>query len=319
MTGPVGDDGLDEKVSVVLLTFNCGDRLDPILDHLLALKVPIIAVDNASADDTVRTLRSRTGIQVITLDRNIGAAARTIGIEAAQTPYVACCDDDGWFERDGLRIAAELLDEYPKLAVVNGRILVGEEQRLDPISAEMEASPLPDRAGIPGRVLAGFMAGAVIVRRDAFLQVGGYDRRYFIGGEEETVALPLMKAGWEMRYVDSVVVHHRPSLANVDQLRGYGFRNTLWTAWLHRPLPSALRWTLYTLLDRPFNRDWLWGLAAAVRGLPWVLQHRTAPDPTLEHDLRQLDQRRFADSDSRLVRRCSSAVTIRQRVRDHAG
>lgn len=303
MTGPTRADALGEKVSVVLLTFNCGDRLDPILDHLLALGIPIIAVDNASADNTVQVLRARTGINVIALDRNIGAAARNIGMEAADTPYVACCDDDGWFERDGLQVAAGMLEEYPKLAVVNGRILVGDEQRLDPISAEMEASPLPDRADIPGRVLAGFMAGAIIVRRDAFLQVGGYHQRYFIGGEEETVALPLIKAGWEIRYVDSVVVHHRPSTANVDQLRGYGFRNTLWTAWLHRPLPSALRWTIYTLLDRPVNKDWLWGVAAALLGLPWVARHRTAPDPTLERDLRRLDQRRFADSRNRLVRR----------------
>lgn len=303
MTGPTRVDALGEKVSVVLLTFNCGDRLDPILDQLLGLGVPIIAVDNASADNTVQVLRARTGINVIALDRNIGAAARNVGMEAAGTPYVACCDDDGWFERDGLQIAAGMLDEYPKLAVVNARILVGEEQRLDPISAEMAASPLPDRADIPGQVLAGFMAGAVIVRRDAFLQVGGYHRRYFIGGEEETVALPLLKAGWEIRYVDSVVVHHRPSTANVDQLRGYGFRNTLWTAWLHRPLPSALRWTLYTLLDRPVNKDWLWGLGSALLGLPWVMQHRTAPDPTLEADLRQLDHRRFAESRNRLVRR----------------
>jgi GT2 family glycosyltransferase len=291
-----------DTVSVVLLTYNCGHRLDPILDRLLALDVPVIAVDNGSADDTVAVLRGRPGIEVIRLDRNIGAAARTVGIERAETPYVACCDDDGWWEPEGLRVAAELLDDAPKLAVVNARILVGDDQRLDPISAEMAQSPLEDRAGIPGQVLIGFMAGAVVVRRDAILQVGGYDPRYFIGGEEETLALPLLKAGWEMRYVPEVVMHHQPSTANVDRLRGYGVRNTLWTAWLHRPPAGALRWTAYTLLDRPLNKDWVWGVAMALRGLPWVLRNRSAADPTLEQDLRHLDRRRFAESRNRWVR-----------------
>jgi GT2 family glycosyltransferase len=296
---------LAARVSVVLLTYNCGHRLDPILDRLLDLGIPLIAVDNASADDTVEVLRRRPEIEVIALDRNIGAAARTIGIEQAETPYVACCDDDGWYEADGLIRAADLLDESPKLALVNARILVGAEERLDPISAEMAQSPLEDRAGIPGGVLIGFMAGAVVVRRDAILGVGGYHPRFFIGGEEETLALPLLKAGWELRYRPDVVMHHLPSTANVDQLRGYGLRNTLWTAWLHRPLRGALRWTAYTLLDRPFNKDWIWGLLMAVRGLPWVLANRSADDPLLESDLGQLDRRRFAESRSRLVRRWS--------------
>ena len=43
-----------------------------------------------------------------------------------------------------------------------------------------------------------------------------------MGGEEETLAWPLARAGWEMRYVDDVVVHHEPSLANVASLRSHG-------------------------------------------------------------------------------------------------
>ncbi|MDN5763249.1 MAG: glycosyltransferase [Microlunatus sp.] len=285
---------LADQVSVVLLTYNCAHRLSTVLDRLESLAVTVIAVDNGSSDDTVAVLRER-GLRVAALGHNIGAAARNVGVELAPTPYVAMCDDDGWYERDGLARAANLLRQHPRLAVVNGRILVGPEQRLDPISAEMEASPLPDPGGVVGTPLLGFMAGAVVVRRSAYLEVGGYDPRFFIGGEEETLSFRLAKAGWDLRYVPDVVVHHRPSLANVTRLRSHGMRSTLWNAWLHRRLGSALRWTAFTLADRPKNRDWIVGVTMAVRGLPWVLREREPMTRELDDRLRLLDRRRFAE------------------------
>lgn len=296
-SGPLG-----QRVSVVLLTYNCGHRITGVLEQLEGLGVPVIAVDNGSSDDTAAVLGDHS-VHIVALRDNIGAAARNVGVDLATTPYVAMCDDDGWFERDGLAVAADLLDRHPRIAVVNGRILVGPEERLDPISAEMANSPLANPDGYPGRALLGFMAGAVVVRRSAYLEVGGYDPRFFIGGEEETLSFRLAKVGWRLQYVSKVVVQHRPSLANVTRLRGYGLRNTLWNAWLHRRFFSALRWTAFTLADRPKNRDWVDGLTMAVRGLPWVLRERQPVTRELDDQLRILDRRRFAERRPLLTRR----------------
>ena len=305
-----------DRLTVVLLTYNCGHRLRPVLRQLLTLGVPVIAVDNASTDDTLARLREWPGITVVPLPRNIGAAGRNEGARRARTPYIAFCDDDGWYERDGLRIAVRLLDRHPSLAVVNARILVGEEERLDPISTEMAASPLPEQHDIPGTVLLSFMAGAVIVRRSAFLGVGGYHPRFFIGGEEETVSYPLAAADWQLRYVPDVVMHHHPSVANAPHLRAFGMRNTLWNAWLHRPWRSALRWTLFTLADTPKNRDWVRGVAMALGGLPWALVHRRPVGDALDRSMTVLDRRRFATR-RRLLNRVDP-ITARRRVTDAA-
>jgi hypothetical protein len=82
----------------------------------------------------------------------------------------------------------DLLDVHPRLALVNARILVHEECRLDPISVEMAQSPVADRVGIPGAVLLSFMAGAAVARLSAYREVGGYGPRFFIGGEEKRSA-----------------------------------------------------------------------------------------------------------------------------------
>jgi GT2 family glycosyltransferase len=287
-------DELAEQLTLVLLTYNCAHRIGHILDRACELGVPVVAVDNASRDGTDRIVANRPGIHAIVLPRNIGAAGRNIGVQAARTRYVAFCDDDGWYEPDGLVRAVEALERYPRLALVNARILVGDEQELDPISAEMAESPLPDRDGIPGTVLLGFMAGAVVMRTAAYREVGGYDPMFFIGGEEETLAMKLARAGWHMRYREDVVMHHLPSVANAPYLRSFGMRNTLWNSWLHRRAGNALRWTAFTLADSPKNRDWVLGVGRAARGLPTILRRRRAMPESLDHDYAVLDARRMA-------------------------
>src|SRR5206468_925126 len=153
-------------------------------------------------------------------------------------PYVALCDDDTRWEPGSLRRAADLFDQYPRLAVLTGRVLVGPGHRLDPTCELMAASPVRPRVALPGPALLGFLAGASMVRRSAFLQAGGFERRFFIGGEEELLTLDLLSAGWELAYVDDVVVHHEPSQAGRDTSgrRRVSIRNHLWVAWLRYPL-----------------------------------------------------------------------------------
>ena len=283
---------LSRRLSVVLLTYNCAHRITPVLDHLLDLGIPVIAVDNASSDGTLTVLRGRAGIEVVAMDGNIGAAARNAGLLRASTPYVAFCDDDGWYDRAGLVAAAEFLDRYERLALVNARILVKEDQYLDPISNEMAASPLPDTAGIPGPVLISFMGGATVVRVSAYREVGGYDPKFFLGGEEETLAFKLLQAGWHLRYLPAAVMYHRPSVANAAGLRAFGMRNTLWNTWLHRRFRSAVRHTVFTLADAPKNRDWFRGVWWTVRGIGWVARRRTPMPADLDAAIALLDRRR---------------------------
>ena len=294
---------LADDVTVVLLTYNCAARIDTVLDRILESGVPVIAVDNASTDDTVATLSARAGVRVVALPHNIGAAARNIGVEQAGTPYVAFCDDDTWYETAGLMHAVALFAAHPRLGLITGRILVGVEEQLDPISAEMATSPLPATGGVPGAVLVSYMGGASLARVEAFLAVRGYDPRFFMGGEEELVGWRLLRDGWEMRYITDVVVHHLPSLANYDGMRTYGIRNTLWTSWLSLSAPAALGWTWHVLRDTRKDRIFVQGLVMAARGLPWVAREREVLPAACEAMIRTLRRgpqgsRRFGSSRS---------------------
>ena len=214
-----------------------------------------------------------------------------MGVQRATTPYVALCDDDTWWSADALRCAADVLDGDLRLAVVTGRVLVGDAEHEDPTCRDMADSPLPSVPGLPWRPTLGFLAGAAMIRRAPFLAVGGFEPRLFLGGEEALVALDLATAGWLMAYVPTVVVHHHPSRFRDGTLRRRLLvRNRLWCAWLRRSRRDALRQTLRTARWALRQREVRLGVSDALRGLPWVLRHRRVVPAHLEKAIRVLER-----------------------------
>jgi GT2 family glycosyltransferase len=290
---------LRDRLTVVIATRDRATSLLRTLRHLEALpeRAPVVVVDNGSSDDTVEVVRRQAPrVTLLALPGNWGAGARNVGVEVAATPYVAFCDDDSWWVPGALAWAADLLDRHPRLALLMARILVYEEERLDPACAVMAASPLPRAADLPGPSILGFLACGAVVRRDAFRTAGGFPRRFGVYGEEQLVALNLAMRGWGLAYVDMVVAHHHPA-RNRDEAarrarRRAELRNALWTTWLRRPAGTVLRHTARLARPALGDRDGQRALVEAARGLPWVLRERRVIPPHLEGQLRLLDRMR---------------------------
>ena len=285
------------RIAVVVLTHNRRREILRTLEHLFSAgEMPTVCVvDNASTDGSAQAISKRfPAVQLIRLAKNQGAAGRNHGVRAVDTPYVAFCDDDTWWAPGALDRAADLLDRQPRLAAVTARVLVGPTQREDPTSALMAASPLRGLADGDGiTTVAGLLAGACAVRRTAFLAVGGYEPRLFLGGEEELLCLDLMTAGWHLAYAPQLVVHHYPSSRrDTGARRRLLLRNALWCAWLRRPLAAALRETVHRLRKAARDPDLARAIGDTLRGLPWVLSRRQVIPAHVESQLRLLEHNR---------------------------
>lgn len=249
---------------------------------------PVILVDNGSTDGTARFVhRHFPDVHVVDAGRNLGAPARNLGVQLAETPYVAFADDDSWWAPGALERAADVLDAHPRLAVLGARVLVGPEERLDPVSALMRDSPLGLEPDLPGPSVLGFLACGAVVRKEAFLEAGGFDDVIFFFGEEERLALDLAARGWGLAYVDSVVGHHHPSPARDHQARkSLAARNALLTALLRRPWPVVARRAFEALRGGPAG--WK-GLRAALGRAPRALAERRLLPASVERARRALD------------------------------
>jgi GT2 family glycosyltransferase len=300
----IGRRAVGHRLSVVIITRDRRPELMRTLDRMTALPEhpPVVVVDNASGDGSAEAAERYPGVQVIRAPENLGAVARNIAIDRVTTPYVAFCDDDIWWEPSAPGRAADLLDAHPDLASVTGRILVEPGGEEDPITPELRDSPVPAPPWLPGPALLSILAGASMLRVSAFREVGGFSPRLWLGGEEELLSLDLAAAGWWMCWSPDVTVHHAASIArDPRERRILGIRNTLWTAWLRRPLPGAVRHTLAMLRSVPRDRASAEAIARAVAGLPWVLRERRVIPAPVEAGLRLLEAPRRSSAARRYV------------------
>lgn len=288
--------GEDRRIGVVLITHNRKDEALDCIRRLLDLpeRPRVVVVDNGSTDGTAQAISARFGpsprLDLVASPENLGAVGRNVGVERLDTPYVAFCDDDVWWEPGALTRCADLLDAHPGLAVITGHIVVEPSGEDDPIDAELRDSPVQGPDWLPGSALGSFLAGASALRREAFVDCGGFSERLWLGGEEELLAADLATAGWELCHVPDVVVHHHGSPnRDVRRRRRDGLRNTLWFTWLRRPLGPALSRTWWLLRNAPHDAVTAAALWHAVRGLPWVLHERRPMPPRVEARFAALD------------------------------
>lgn len=281
-----------EAVTVVVASMDRREELLASLPRHLVQGLHVLLVDNGSSDGTVEAVRAALPqVEVVPLPANRGAAARTLGVERASTPYVAFADDDSWWAPGSLEHAVELLDAHPRAGLLTASILVGEAERPDPFNDVLAAAPLGTEPDLPGPSTLGFIACAAVVRRSAFLAVGGFDDVVVFPGEEERVALDLARDGWGSAYVPELVVHHHPKKSasrDTDERRRTRItRSALLTALMRRPWP---------VVAARVARAWRAGgperaaLVPALRDAPRALRARRVVPPPLEAVARSLGQ-----------------------------
>ena len=212
-------------VSVVIPTYNGWEFLRPCLESIRQQTyqpAEVIVVDNGSHDGTrTRLAQGWPNVTTIPLSQNEGfALACNRGIHAARAPWVLLLNND-------TRLAPECLDrlvraveqEAPQVAFAYGKLWVlGQNRMFDQVGSEFTWTGFLDHVGLfePDRGQfdqpqepATFPKGvSVLLRREAFDAVGGFDEAFFAYFEETDLFWRLRLAGYEGRYVPEAITHH---------------------------------------------------------------------------------------------------------------
>jgi len=187
-------------VSVVVPCFDAADTIERAIRSARGQTHPaveLIAVDDASGDDTLARLEALSGddLRVLALERNVGAAeARNRGLALARGDYVAFLDaDDEWLP-DKLRIQVEALERDPTLVLSTcDSILVGVDgstiRHHD--TTDTASGPEAWRTLLRGNFVP---TPTVVARRSALEAVGGFDADLALG-EDYDVWLKLSARG----------------------------------------------------------------------------------------------------------------------------
>jgi GT2 family glycosyltransferase len=281
----------ESRVAIAVVTHNRLASLRRTLDRLgdLPERPRIVLVDNGSSDGTAMAIeRDYPSVELIRLTANHGSTARTIAADRIPEPYVAFADDDSWWHPSALTRAIDLLDRYPQVGLIAARVLVGDSQHEDPTCTAMARSPLSLENRLPGRRVLGFIACGSVVRQAALRDVGGFHPRFHTYAEELLLAVDMERHGWRSVYVPDVVAHHHPWPGDRRSRASLELRNTIWVAWLRRPLRRAVSITLRTAARCLTDHHARVALVEALIGAPWVLRERRVVSVELEESLQML-------------------------------
>lgn len=220
----------DAQVSVILATYNRGDRLSRAVESVLRQTfdaIELIIVDDGSTDDTRSYLATLDDprVRVIYHESNKGCgAARNTGIAAARAPFIAFQDsDDEWgvtmLERQ-IKRRAEMGDEYGAsycAKFVHGR---DDHGHFGPRYAAY--APIVTARVVEGDILHTVLRQALVstqtlvVRKDILDSVGGFDESLRIGLDWElsirlarTTKFAFVQEPLVMTYLMSDSISHR--------------------------------------------------------------------------------------------------------------
>lgn len=252
-------------IGLVIVTFDAA----PFIERCLAAVASqtrrpdrVLVVDNHSRDDTrarVERASASLGLHVELLARssNVGfAAANNLGVAVLEgCDWIGLLNPDAFPETGWLAALEAAVLRHPDAGSLAARLMRdGSPGLMDGAGDVYHVSGLVWRHG-HGRAL-GDVAGAqveqpvfaacaaaALYRRDAWIEAGGLDERFFCYVEDVDLGFRLQLAGHPCWYVpDAVAAHVGSATAGVGSAFSvyHGHRNLVWA--FVKNMPGALVW-----------------------------------------------------------------------------
>lgn len=256
----------------------------------------VIVVDHGR--DGTGALAEQAGAEVIADPSNPGfGAGQNHGVAASNAPYVLLLNPDAVPVPEAVARGLDYLESHPLVAAVQGVVVntrTGSPERsqgvaLGPVHlwgraiGARRALALPGVAMVAGRLgslrdhvertpaepvaVPWLAATALLVRREAFVQVGGFDVSYFLYGEDLDLARRLRDHGWALVALQDEWARHESGGSS----SGWWSREVAW--WEGTMRYAAMWWPTrawWTGVAAAFVR-WLWlaGVSPRQAGTAW--------------------------------------------------
>lgn len=216
---------------IIIPTYNGSRHIPRLLTSIRAqqdVRCRCFVIDDCSGDGTPELVRRRfPWVELIEQPRNFGPAHnRNVAVRSGSYPYVVIFDDDTYLDDPGwLKRALRYMEENPDVGQAAAMIVSGFDRNvlLDCgigrhyylFGGRFHNEHAADVGGahlLPGRVLGACSAGTVL-RREVFERIGGFDAAYFYPVEDLDLSLRVHLAGYDVRYLPTLVVYHYESQA----------------------------------------------------------------------------------------------------------
>ncbi|NLF10410.1 MAG: glycosyltransferase family 2 protein [Anaerolineaceae bacterium] len=254
-----------DSTTIIVLGYNSKAYLQDCFASLQAMdgaaKARLLFVDNASQDGSVSWMKEHfPEVEILRNPANLGfCGGNNAGARHARTEWIGFLNPDMRVAPDWLAQFA-LVAQDPTVDAVASRIMNWDGSLVDFGGSAMNfygygmqegIGEAPPPSALEDRDVLFACGGAMFVRRDLFLEAGGFDEDYFAFFEDMDLGWRLWVLGYRVRYAARMVVyhHHHGSWGQVPRRERQTLyeRNTLASvlknyedATLAKVLPAAL-------------------------------------------------------------------------------
>jgi GT2 family glycosyltransferase len=288
----------DDAIAVVIVTHESAKAVGATLEALspqLRDADELVVLDNFSGDGTVAAVRGAAPTAlVLEQERNLGfAAGCNVGVTATSAPLVLLLNPDAQPAPGCLDALRRIASERPAWGAWQALVTMGDGKQINTAGNVIHYLGMAwaGRCGDPldtapqSPVEVAFASGAaLVIRRDDWVRLGGFDERYFMYGEDLDLGLRLWLANRRIGLAPDARVEHDYEFAKGGRKWFLLERNRWWTIVSDYPgrllaflLPALLLAEL-ALLAVAARGGWLGeklrAQLAVLRELPQILARR---------------------------------------------
>jgi GT2 family glycosyltransferase len=224
------------ELAVIIVSYNSAGYLRPCLESVYAhaggIELDVVVVDNASSDDSAGLVEREFPRARVVRNQNRGFAhANNRGFEIVDADTILFLNPDTEIVEGTFEELITLLEQRPSVGLLGCRQVTGDgslfpsirhfptpaRYLLEALGSERVASRaswMGERELTPAsyerELRCDWVAGSfMLARREAVLDAGLMDERFFLYSEEADLCAMITSAGWEIRYSpEMTIIHH---------------------------------------------------------------------------------------------------------------
>jgi N-acetylglucosaminyl-diphospho-decaprenol L-rhamnosyltransferase len=227
-------------LAVVIVNYNAGAYLTrcvaSVLQNAGGLDLDVLVIDNASQDGSAQVAKSaQPDIRVTMNPTNRGlSAAWNQGAEDTDSPWILFLNPDAELWAGDLAGLVKVGEEHPDVAVLgpvvrnadgtiyeSGRRFPSVTQAVghafvgafNPDNRFTRSYRQTDSDRLSEREVDWVSGACMLVRRNAFEQVGRFDEAFFLYAEELDLMTRLRDAGWKVLYTPELEILHEGAVS----------------------------------------------------------------------------------------------------------
>jgi len=202
-------------------------------------------------------------------------ASRDRMIREARGDLVLALDDDSYPEQlDCIARIVPFFQQQPQLAVLHF------PQRTDEYPQTLAQTKFGSE-----HLTRSFANSGAVLRRSTYLQLPGFESRFFHMYEEPDYALQCVAAGYDVVFSPVITIRHHYSGQARNEIRIHHrhARNEFWSTVMRCPFPFAIgvaAWRVFSQFRYACKRGWSWAIREpawwwqALAGIPNCLRRR---------------------------------------------